>query len=230
MAGIADLFIEFIQKMIEFCYQAGAAAGFANYGFAIILFTLIIKLAMYPLTRKQIQSTKAMQEIQPQMKALQERYKNDKQRLQEETLKLYKETGFNPLAGCLPLVAQMPVLMGIFFALKGFDYGGSPPSFLWMPSLAEPDPYYIMPVLSGLTTLAQSYYTMPDTSSGQNRMMLYFMPLFIGYISLQFAAGLVLYWVTTNILQVAQQFWHARGDRREAAAKTGQKSTSKRRP
>ncbi|MDR2006348.1 MAG: YidC/Oxa1 family membrane protein insertase [Acidaminococcales bacterium] len=228
MAGITDLFVEFVQKAIELCYQASAAVGFANYGFAIILFTLMIKLIMYPLTKKQIQSTKAMQEIQPRLKELQERYKNDKQRLQEETLKLYKETGFNPLAGCLPLLAQMPVLMGVFFALKGFNYGGSLPSFLWLPSLAEPDPYYIMPVLSGLTTFAQSYYTMPDTSSGQNRMMLYFMPLFIGYISLQFASGLVLYWVTTNILQGAQQFWQARGDK-QAAAGAGQKSASKRR-
>jgi YidC/Oxa1 family membrane protein insertase len=185
---------------------------------------------MYPLTEKQIKSTKAMQEIQPRIKELQERYKNDKQKVQEETLKIYKETGFNPLAGCLPLLAQMPILMGVFFALKEFNYGGSPPSFLWMPSLAEPDPYYVMPVLSAMTTFAQSYFTMPDTSSGQNRMMLYFMPLFIGYISVQFAAGLVLYWVTTNFLQCAQQLWHARRGKLADAAKAGQKSVSKRRP
>jgi YidC/Oxa1 family membrane protein insertase len=114
--------------------------------------------------------------------------------------------------------------------LKEFDYGGSPPSFLWMPSLAQPDPYYIMPVLSGLTTFVQSYYTMPDTSSGQNRMMLYFMPLFIGYVSLQFAAGVVLYWVTTNLLQGVQQFWNARRDARPAAAGNVRRATSKRRP
>jgi YidC/Oxa1 family membrane protein insertase len=209
-----DLFVELIQKGIDLCYRAGAAAGFANYGVAIILFTVAVKLLMYPLSQKQIKSTKAMQEIQPRIKELQERYKNDKQRLQEETLKLYKETGFNPLAGCFPLLAQMPVMMGVFFALKEFDYGGGLTAFLWVSNLAEPDPYYIMPVLSGLTTFAQSYYSMPDISSSQNRMMLYFMPVLIGYISLQFASGLILYWITTNCLQCAQQFWHSYADKK----------------
>jgi YidC/Oxa1 family membrane protein insertase len=208
MSDIFDLFVKFVQNAITFCYNIGAGAGVANYGFAIILFTVLTKLALYPLTAKQIKSTKAMQEIQPRMKELQERYKNDKARLQEETLKLYKETGFNPLAGGFPLLLQMPILMGVFFALRDFDYGAVTTAFLWLPSLASPDPIYVLPVLSGLTTLAQTWQTMPG--DGQNKALLYFMPVFIGYVSLQFASGLVLYWITTNILQILQQYWHSR--------------------
>ena len=211
-----DTFISLIQQGLVYSYKISESIGFASYGISIIIFTAGIKLLLYPLTLKQIKSTKAMQVIQPRMKELQDKYKNDKERLQQEMLKLYKETGFNPLAGCLPLVVQMPILMGIFFALKDFNYGPVAPSFLWMPSLALPDPIYLMPVLSALTTLVQTYQTMPDTSSSQNKMMLYFMPLFIGYISLQFPAGLVLYWVTTNVLQIAQQSWFAYQDKKAA--------------
>ena len=209
MDAIFNPFIKFIQDGIVLCYNISAAIGFKSYAGAIILFTIAIKIVLYPLTAKQIKSTRAMQAIQPKMKVLQEKYKGDKQRLQQEMMKLYQETGFNPLAGCLPLVAQMPILMGVFFALREFDYGPVAPSFLWIESLALPDPLYILPVISALATLAQSYQTMPDLSSGQNKMMLYFMPAFIGYISLQFPAGLVLYWITTTVLQVAQQAFSA---------------------
>lgn len=202
-----DGFTGIIQEALVLCYKFLASFGFESYGGAIILFTVFIKLLMYPLTVKQIKSTRAMQVIQPRMKALQDKYKNDKERLQQEMMKLYQETGFNPLAGCLPLIAQMPILMGVFFALKEFNYGSVAPSFFWVESLAQPDPLYILPVISALATLAQSYQSMPDTTSSQNKMMLYFMPLFIGYISLQFPAGLVLYWITTSLLQVVQQSW-----------------------
>ncbi len=204
MEATWNLFIKFIQDILAFFYELSKSFGMPNYGIAIILLTVAIKLVLYPLTVKQIQSTKAMQAMQPKMKALQEKYKNDKVRLQQEMANLYRETGFNPLSGCLPLVAQMPILIGIFYALKDFNYGGITPSFLWMSSLALPDPFYVLPVVSAVTTLIQSYQSMPDTS-GQNKMMLYFMPIFIGYISLQFPAGLVLYWIVNNVLQIAQQ-------------------------
>ena len=206
MDFITDGFIKLIQDALIFCYNLGESIGISSYGGAIIIFTIVIKLLLYPITVKQIKSTRAMQLIQPRMKELQEKYKNDKERLQQEMMKLYQETGFNPLAGCLPLLAQMPILMGVFFALRDFNYGEVVPSFLWVPSLAQPDPTYILPVISALTTFVQSYQSMPDTSSGQNKMMLYFMPAFIGYISLQFPSGLVLYWITQNTLQVLQQF------------------------
>ena len=147
---------------------------------------------------------KAMQDIQPAMKKLQKDYKNNPQLLQQKMGELYKEAGVNPLAGCLPLFAQMPILMGMFYALRDLQYTGEP-SFLWLPTLSMPDPYYILPVLSALTTFIQSKQSMPDTSSPQNKVMLYFMPIFIGYISFTFPAGLVLYWVVMNIMQIGQQ-------------------------
>ena len=171
--------------------------------------TIIIKLIMYPLTQKQIQSTKAMMEIQPKMKALQEKYKDDKQRLNMELANLYKSEGVNPLAGCLPLLIQMPIMIGIFYGIRDYNYAAHPEivtSFLWLADISKADPIYVLPVLSALTTFIQTKQTMPTNGGGaQNKMMMYFMPLFIGYISLTFPAGLVLYWVVMNIMQIAQQ-------------------------
>jgi YidC/Oxa1 family membrane protein insertase len=103
----------------------------------------------------------------------------------------------------------MPILIAIFYAIRDYQYAGST-TFLWLASLADPDPTYVLPVISAATTFVQSLQTMPDTSSAQNKMMLYFMPVFIGYISLQFSAGLVLYWIVTNLVQILQQWWMAR--------------------
>lgn len=200
-----DFLSNIVQQVITVIYSFLQGVGFPNYGIAIIIMTILVKLILYPLSKKQIESTKAMMEIQPKMKAIQEKYKNDKQRLNMELANLYKSEGVNPLAGCLPLIVQMPIMIGIFYGIRDFHYDGSA-SFLWMQSISNPDPTYILPVLSALTTFIQSKQTMPDTGNPQNKMMLYFMPLFIGYISLSFPAGLVLYWVVMNIMQIGQQF------------------------
>ncbi|MDD3395826.1 MAG: YidC/Oxa1 family membrane protein insertase [Acidaminococcaceae bacterium] len=199
-----DFLSNIVQQVITFLYTMTQTAGFPNYGIAIVLMTILVKLLLYPITAKQIKSTKAMMEIQPKMKAIQTRYKDDKVMLNQKLAELYKEEGVNPLAGCLPLIIQMPIMIGIFYGVRDFHYAG-PSGFLWMQSISQPDPMYILPVLSALTTLIQSKQTMPDTSSPQNKIMLYFMPLFIGYISLEFPAGLVLYWVVMNIMQIIQQ-------------------------
>lgn len=199
-----DFLSGIVQQVVTVLYHFTGTLGMANYGLAIILMTIIIKLALYPLTKKQIESTKAMMEIQPLMKELQVKYKDDKERLNQELAKLYQSRGVNPLAGCLPLVVQMPILFAIFYGIRDFAYEG-PANFLWMSSIADPDKLYILPVLSALTTYIQTRQTMTDTKSMQNQMMLYFMPIFIGYISISFPAGLVLYWVVMNIMQIAQQ-------------------------
>jgi len=178
--------------------------GFPSYGLAIVIMTIIVKLILYPLTAKQIASTKSMMELQPKMKAIQEKYKNDKVLLNQKLAELYKEQGINPLAGCLPLLVQMPIMIGIFYGIRDFNYVG-PTNFLWMQNISQPDPLFILPVLSALTTFIQSKQSMPDTSSAQNKIMLYFMPFFIGYISFKFPAGLVLYWVIMNLMQIGQQ-------------------------
>jgi len=209
-----DFIAKIVSQVIQTLYHFLSGAGLPNYGLAIVLMTVIIKIILYPLTKKQIESTRAMMAIQPKMKELQEKYKNDKVRLNQELAKLYKDNNMNPLAGCLPLLIQMPILFGIYYAIRDFQYEG-PANFLWMENIANPDPMYILPVLSAVTTYIQAKQTMPkknpnDKQDGmmgmmQGQMMTYFMPLFIGYISLNFPAGLVLYWIVMNIMQIAQQ-------------------------
>lgn len=204
-----DFLANIVQQVLTVLYNFTESVGIPNLGLAIVLMTIIIKLIMYPLTQKQIQSTKAMMEIQPKMKALQEKYKDDKQRLNMELANLYKSEGVNPLAGCLPLLIQMPIMIGIFYGIRDYNYAAHPEivtNFLWLADISKADPTYVLPVLSALTTFIQTKQTMPTNGGGaQNKMMMYFMPLFIGYISLTFPAGLVLYWVVMNIMQIAQQ-------------------------
>lgn len=203
-----DFLANIVQQILTVLYNFTASVGIPNLGLAIVIMTIIIKLIMFPLTKKQIQSTKAMMSIQPKMKALQEKYKDDKQRLNMELANLYKSEGVNPLAGCLPLLIQMPIMIGIFYGIRDYDYAAHPEivtSFLWLKDISLSDPTYILPILSALTTFIQTKQTMPDTGNAQNKIMMYFMPLFIGYISLTFPAGLVLYWVVMNIMQIAQQ-------------------------
>ena len=195
-------------------YQLTVSAGIPSYGMAIILMTVVIKMILYPLTVKQVKSMKAMQELQPKMKRLQEQYKTNPQLLQQEMQKLYREAGVNPLAGCLPMLVQMPILMAIFYALKDATYEGGNPSFLWMPSLSEADPYYILPVLSALSTYLTSRQT-TDESNQQMKMMMYVMPVFIGWMSMNFAAGLVIYWITMNLVQVVQQWFIFREEKED---------------
>ncbi len=203
-----DFLANIVQQVLTVLYDFTDSVGVPNLGLAIVLMTIIVKLLMYPLTKKQIESTKAMMSIQPKMKEIQEKYKNDKQRLNMELANLYKNEGVNPLAGCLPLLIQMPIMIGIFYGIRDYDYAAHPEivtSFLWLKDISLSDPTYILPVLSALTTFIQTKQTMPDTGNAQNKIMMYFMPLFIGYISLTFPAGLVLYWVVMNIMQIGQQ-------------------------
>ena len=181
--------------------------GLVSYGYAIILLTIIVKFLLYPLTVKQVKSMKAMQEIAPKMKKIQEKYKDNPQVMQQKVAALYQEAGVNPLAGCLPLLVQMPILMGMYYSLYNLEYPSADAAqFLWLPSLSEADPYYILPILNVLTTFYQTRQT-SDMSNPQMKMMMLIMPLFIGFISLTFPSGLVLYWVVMNLCQILQQWW-----------------------
>ncbi len=197
-------------------YALTETFGYGSFGLAIILLTIVIKVALYPLTVKQVKSMKAMQELSPKLKKLQEKYKDKPQEMQQKVAALYKDAGVNPLAGCLPLLIQMPILMGMYYALYNFDYGTVNPSFLWLPNLSEPDPIYVLPVLSALTTYLQQKMTTTEMTQ-QMKMMMIIMPLFIGWISLNFPSGLVLYWVTMNVVQIIQQWWMYRGDDSKSA-------------
>lgn len=211
--------VDFMRTLLTYCYNLTEALGFPSYGIAIIIMTIGIKAILAPLTAKQVKSMKGMQKLQPKMKEIQNKYKNDPQRAQQEIAKMYKELGVNPLSGCLPLLVQMPFLIAIFYALQGYPYDPAYESFLWLPSLGEADHLYILPVLSALSTFVMSKQTAQDATgagAGQQKIMQIFMPLFIGYISLNFPSGLVIYWVVSNIFQMIQQFFIYRNDNKEA--------------
>lgn len=200
-----SLFVFPLQHMLTFFYELSGSLGFANYGLAIIFLTLVIKMVLYPLTVKQVKAMKSMQDLQPKMKELQDKYKDKPEKLNQEMASLYKEAGVNPLSGCLPMLVQMPILIGIFYAIRDYQYAQLP-SFLWMTDLSATDPTYILPVLSAVTTYIQQKQTTADMNQ-QAKMMMIFMPFFIGYISISFPAGLVLYWVMSNVIQIIQQWW-----------------------
>lgn len=199
---------EVVQQALAFFYNLTSAAGVANYGLAIIIMTIVVKIILWPLTQKQIQSMKDMMKIQPMMDEIRAKYKDDKERMNYELANLYKKMHINPLSGCLPLLIQFPIMIGIFYGIRDFQYVG-PANFLWMETISKPDPWYVLPVLSALTTFITSKQSMPSPGAGKSplntKMMTYFMPLFIGYISINFPAGLVLYWVVMNLMQIAQQ-------------------------
>ena len=215
--NLFDPLVQVFRLVFEGFYNLTAAVGFANYGIAIILMTILVKDLMYPLPAKQVRSMKAMQELQPALKKLQKDYKNNPQLLQQKMAELYKEAGVNPLAGCLPLLIQMPILMGVYYCLYGYSYSGDP-TFLWLTSLSDTDPLYVLPILSALTTYIQQKQTMANNGQDNQQMkiMSYMMPLFIGWISLNFPSGLVVYWVTMNLCQIAQQWYMFRGEKKLA--------------
>lgn len=215
--NLFDPLVQVFRLVFEGFYNLTAAVGFANYGIAIILMTILVKALMYPLTAKQVRSMKAMQELQPALKKLQKDHKNNPQLLQQKMAELYKEAGVNPLAGCLPLLIQMPILMGVYYCLYGYSYSGDP-TFLWLTSLSDTDPLYVLPILSALTTYIQQKQTMANNGQDNQQMkiMSYMMPLFIGWISLNFPSGLVVYWVTMNLCQIAQQWYMFRGEKKLA--------------
>lgn len=210
-SGIADVLSSIMTMFMDYCYAFTQAIGLPSYGIAIILLTLIIKLILSPLTAKQIRSMEGMQKLQPKIKELQKKYKGNNKKLQEEMGKLYKEMGVNPLSGCLPVIIQMPFLIAIFWALKAYPYDPAFESFLWLPSLGHPDPLYILPVLSALSTfgiqnqMSGAQAAASDAQATQQKVMKIVMPLFIGYISLSFPSGLVIYWIISNVFQWGQQ-------------------------
>jgi YidC/Oxa1 family membrane protein insertase len=194
-----------------------------GYGLVLIALGILVRLVLWPLNQKAMRSAMAMQAIQGPLKEIQARYKDNPAKLQQEMMKLYKEHGVNPLGGCLPMLIPMPVLFALFFVLQNtIELRGVP--FLWFPDLAQPDPIYVIPVLSGLSMFALSKvgqmgveYT-PETKA-QAKMMLYFMPGLITFFGLQFAAGLNLYWFASNVASIPQQWMIAKERMRRLPAK-----------
>jgi len=181
-----------------------------NYGVDIIIFTLLLKVVLLPFNIIQTKSTVKTQMIQPKIKELQAKYKNDPKKLQMAQMELYKKEGVNPMAGCLPLLIQMPVLFAIFYVFRDFPFQGPDASFLWIPNLGLKDPYYILPIISGVSTYISTWMLTPkgqDAGPMASKSTNLIMSGFFLYISLNFQAGLVLYWVVNNILQLGIQYF-----------------------
>jgi YidC/Oxa1 family membrane protein insertase len=184
-----------------------------NYGVAIILLTVITKVLLFPLTVKSMTSMKAMQALQPQINTLRSKYKSDPQRLQRETMELYRAHKVNPLGGCLPMVVQVPIFYALYDALSvSVDLQNA--SFIcfgrmfgidfWICDLARHDPTYVLPILMGVSMFVQQKMTPVMGDPRQAKMML-FMPVVFTFMFFNLPAGLVLYWTLSNVLQIAQQ-------------------------
>lgn len=224
MGTLWNALVEFLTNSLIFF---DTAVG--SYGLAIILFTLVVKLITLPLTMQQVRSSKAMQELQPKIKALQEKHKNDKERQTQEMMQLYKEYGVNPASGCLPLLIQMPIWFALYRALFALaEQGLLNEGWLWIPSLAEPRSisifwppenwtlatvaYLVLPILTVLTQIVVQKQMSPPTTASKDdpsaammKQMNTIMPLMFGFFALQVPSGLTLYWVTSNIFAMFQQ-------------------------
>ena len=191
-------------EVLKFFY----AIGGHNWGFAIIWLTITVNLALYPLTLSSIQQMAAMQRIQPRMAELQKKYKDDQKALQKEMMDLYKVEGVNPLGGCLPILLKIPFFLALFWTLQSKEFTllvGQGAVFIpgWIVDIAKHDPFFVLPALIGVSTWL-SQKSMPS-APGQSQAMLWFMPIFITFISYNFAAGVQLYWVISNLMGWAQQ-------------------------
>ena len=191
-----------------------------NYGISLIILTVIVKLVLYPLYAKQIKSTANMSDMSEKSKEIQKRYANDREKMNEEMQKLYAESGFNPMSGCLPMLIQFPIIMGLFALLRNpMKYMPNDPTlmfanheeFLWIKDLAQPD-LWILPIAAGLATFfafsmnSAMQMQQPGANPGQqkamNAIMKYFFPLSITWLARSYPAGLAIYWAGGQFMQI----------------------------
>jgi len=182
-----------------------------NYGWAIILFTLMTRLILFPLMRKQYHSMAKMQRIQPRLKRIQARYKGNKQEMQQKVLEIYKKEGVNPMGGCLPMIVQLPIIFVIWRAmLYASEQIHLSPGFLWIPDLSQYDPLFILVIVTTLVMMVQQKFMTPMTQTdgpGFQKYLGYFFPLMMAFLLWRFPAGLWLYYLLTTVAQVGQQYF-----------------------
>jgi YidC/Oxa1 family membrane protein insertase len=212
-----------------------------SYGLAIVIFTIIVKVCLYPLYAKQMKSTVGMSKLQPRIKALQSKYANDKETMNAKMAELYREEGINPAGGCLPMLIQLPIIFGLFALLRNpLLYMGNSErmifaiheSFLWMTDLSQPDKW-ILPILAGIATFLafslqqQQQQDMPGGSGGMMKAMKYVFPIMIVLMGRTFPAGLTIYWALSQVIQI---FYNLRMNkvRRKLMEGDGKKGGSKR--
>ena len=188
---------------LEFFYSLGAP-----WWLSIVILTVIVRTLLFPLTVKQVKSMRAMQDLRPEMERIRAKYKDNKQKQQEEIMKLYQESGVNPFGSCLPLLVQLPIFITMFYVIK--DFGYTHPDFtsggiLWFQDLSVQDPFYVLPILSAVTMLAASEITSKHIDP-QQRWLMRTLPVVFTVFLLTFPAGLFMYWITSNLVTLAQNY------------------------
>src|SRR5208283_4201968 len=177
---------------------------FHNYGVVIVILTTIVRIPFIPLVSKGQQSMKKLQDIQPRMAEIREKYKNDPQKMQREIMELYKKHKVNPMGGCLPMLLQIPVFFALYKVLLiSIELRGAP-FMLWIHDLSLKDPSYVMPIIMGITMVIQQKMTPSSMDPAQQKMMM-IMPVVFTFMFLSFPSGLVVYWLVNNLLSIAQQ-------------------------
>ena len=208
MEFVLSLIAKPLALLLQFLYSL-----IGNYGISLTILTVLIKLALYPSYKAQIMSSAGMQDLQPKMKDIQNRYANDKQLMNQKMQELYQEEGVSPTAGCLPMVVQMIIIMGLFTLLRNpVQFMNSEKmvfavheNFLWIEDLAQPDPW-ILPILAGIATFASFYFQAAGQQNGQSQAMQNAMkiifPIMIVWLAKSYPAGLALYWFISQFVQI----------------------------
>jgi YidC/Oxa1 family membrane protein insertase len=190
----------------------------APWWLSIAMLTVVVRSLLFPLTVKQVKSMRAMQDLRPEMERIRAQYRDNRQKQQEEIMKLYQERKVNPLGGCLPILVQMPIFIGMFYVIRefgGYTLGGRsiPPAYpsfheggiLWFQNLSVADPYHILPILSALTMLAATEITAHNIDP-QQRWLMRLLPIGITVFLFNFPAGLFVYWITSNLVTLTQNY------------------------
>jgi len=190
-----------------------------NWGLAIILLTVIVKLILFPLTAASYRSMANMRRVAPQMKRLQERYADDRQKLSQEMMALYKKEQVNPLGGCLPMLLPMPIFLALYWVLFESVELRHAPFLLWIDDLAAMDPFFVLPLLMGATMYLQQLMS-PAMGDPMQQRIMRIMPVMFTVLFLFFPAGLVLYWLVNNVISIGQQWYIMRQTDAVHAAKS----------
>ncbi|MDQ4126561.1 MAG: membrane protein insertase YidC [Actinomycetota bacterium] len=216
--AIADFFQKLFQPVVD---VLGAALLYfhqtlgAPWWLSIVMLTVIVRSLLFPLTVKQVKSMRAMQDLKPEMDKVRAQYRDNVQKQREEMAKVYQDRGVNPLGGCLPILVQMPIFIGIFYVIRQF--GGTPgrtapqyPSFtdggiLWFQDLSHADPTYLLPIISAVTMLAATEITSKNVDP-QQRWLMRLLPIGFTAFLLSFPAGLFVYWITSNVVTLVQNY------------------------
>lgn len=196
--AILNPLVEILKTILVFFHDH----VYPNYGVDIILLTIVVRIAMMPLTLTQIKSQTQMQKIQPQVNKIKQEYKNDREKINMETMKIYRENKINPLSGCLPLLLQLPILFALFMLLQNYA-PIKEESFLWLSQLGQPDPYFILVVIFVITSFLTQQMMVTDPSQ---KAIKYIMPIAMGFIFYRLAAALLVYFNTSNIWQLGERY------------------------